>query len=79
MKIEHAKTMQMYYDNQVARYIITNLIFHERTKYIEVDCHFVREKVQSGEITTSFVRSKQQLTYIFTKTLDKTIHLNILN
>jgi hypothetical protein len=35
--------------------------------------------VQSGEIATPFVRSKEQLTDIFTKALDKTSHLNILS
>jgi hypothetical protein len=79
MKIEHAKPTQMYHDNQVARHITTNPVFHERTKHIEVDYHFVREKVQSGEIETPFVRSKEQLADIFTKTLDKTSHLNLLS
>jgi hypothetical protein len=79
MKIDHTKLMQIYCDNQAARHIASNPVFHERTKYIEVDCHFVREKVQSGEIETPFVRSKEQLADIFTKALDKTSHLNILN
>jgi hypothetical protein len=50
--------MKIFYDNQAARHITTNLIFHERIKYIEVNCHFMREKVQSKEIENSFIKSE---------------------
>ncbi|RVW39327.1 Retrovirus-related Pol polyprotein from transposon RE2 [Vitis vinifera] len=61
--------MKLICDNQAALHIASNPIFHERTKHIEVDCHFIREKIASGCVATSFVNSNDQLADIFTKSL----------
>lgn len=49
----------------------TNHVFHTRTKHIELDFHFVREKVNCGLLTTSYVTSSSRLADIFTKALPK--------
>lgn len=41
--------------------------FHKRTKHIKMDCHYVIDNVLSGEITTKFIKSEDQLVDMFTK------------
>lgn len=59
----------MYCDNEAAFHIASNAVFHERTKHIELDCHFVREKLKVGVIKALHIRSQNQLADVLTTAL----------
>ena len=69
LRFEKDRQMTLVCDNQAVLHIASNPVFHERTKHFEVDCHFIREKIVSRCMTTSFVNSSDQLVDIFTKSL----------
>lgn len=59
----------IYCDNIGATYLCHNLVFHSRMKHIALDFHFVRQKIQQGELRVSHVTSVDQLADALTKPL----------
>ena len=60
--------MKLYHDNKSAINIAHNLA-HDQTKYIELYRHFIKEKLNSGLISTPYMPSSDQLADVLTKGL----------
>lgn len=56
-------------DNLGATYLTANPVFHARMKHIEIDYHFVRERVANKQLLVRFISTKDQVADIFTKGL----------
>jgi hypothetical protein len=64
-----SRSTLVYCDNVSAVYLSTNPIQHQRTKHVEIDLHFVRDRVAMGEVRVLHVPTTSQFADIFTKGL----------
>lgn len=69
LTIPFSSFIAVFCDRQSSLHIAKNSVFHERTKNIEVDCHFVRNKLQECLICLHHIGTTQQLADILTKAL----------
>lgn len=77
--LPHLHPVTLHCDNQSALQIAKNPVFHERTKHIEVDCHFTRDKVLEGLLELAYIPTHLQLADVLTKILPSPHHRELLS
>nr|XP_009796886.1 PREDICTED: uncharacterized protein LOC104243404 [Nicotiana sylvestris] len=58
--VEVQLLMNIYCDSKGAIQTAANPVFHERSKHIDIDCHFIREKILEGLVSTMYVGTREQ-------------------
>ena len=64
-------------DNLSAAHLARNPVFHSRAKHIELDLHFIRDKVLHNELIVSYIPSTEQVADILTKNLSSSQFCNL--
>lgn len=69
LKVEFDKQMRLFYDNKSAISIAHNPVQHDRTKHVEIDRRFTKERLKNGEICMPYVPTEEQLVDVLTNGL----------
>ena len=71
LKVSEVLPMKLYCDNKAAISIAHNPVLHDRTKHVEVDKHFIKEKIEGGVVCMTYVPTRDQVADLLTKSLPK--------
>lgn len=69
LNVKFTLTVNVYSDSKTTLQIATNLVYHERTKHIEIDYRFIKEKITKGLISMKYITTSKQPADILTKGL----------
>ncbi|RDY01846.1 Copia protein, partial [Mucuna pruriens] len=69
LKVKYEGHIKLFCDNNSTISIAHNIIQDDKTKHIEIDRHFIKEKLNSGPVVTAHVPTKLQVVDVFTKGL----------
>ena len=73
------KAMDLHCDNKAAIAIAHNPVQHDRTKHVEVDRHFIKEKLDAHIISFPFVKTDEQLADVLTKAVSSKVFSDSLD
>ena len=79
LRVEIDEPMKMFCDNMAAINIAKNPVHHDRTKHVELDRHFIKEKVEEGLLDLTYTPSNLQVADIFTKALPRTTFEDLIS
>ena len=77
--VTNLKPVTLHCDNMSALHIAQNPVYHVRTKHIEAECHFTREKFMEGLLQLTYLPTTSQLADVFTKILPSTQFRTLLH
>ncbi|RDX93319.1 Copia protein, partial [Mucuna pruriens] len=67
LKVKYEGPIKLFCNNNSTINIAHNSIQHNKIKHIEIDKHFIKEKLNSGLVVTTHVPTRLQVAYVFTK------------
>lgn len=71
LKISNPSPTKVYFANKAAISIAYNPVLNDKTKYVKVDKHFIKEKIDNGQIYVIYIPTIEQIVHVLTKGLTR--------